>query len=518
MARRFTSEEKGKAITQNSTGPPRLRMRAPEFDPTDLIKENMLKLVGRLTNPKEQRMRAVLSYLARKWNLMEHASGSDLGPRNKVAPSSFQQNNPQKARTQMDHRNNEVTSPPYTRRRTTYHTDIHGEGNIAERKDNSPVLQWRAKSPVVTQEVMPPSSPFQPPRRSVGRNMESGDFPPAIELPSREEVLEELRETSLQYISCPDPMESAARKQRVLQSEMNGDVEEAATRILQASAALARTETLQVSELQIHSNQENLQAETPTVPTRKRGRPPTSKGRRTTVRDSPKTFSGMGSKKRNIARLHASPGTSSRAGTRQTTQQAASSAMRAPEFDPTDLIKENMLKLVGPRNKVAPSSFQQNNPQKARTQMDHRNNEVTSPPYTRRRTTYHTDRHGEGNIAERKDNSPVLQWRAKSPVVAQEVTPPSSPFQPPRRSVGRNLESGDFPPAIELPSREEVLEELRETTLQYISCPDPMESAARKQRVLQSEMNRGVEEAATRILQASAALARTEALQVSELL
>ncbi|KAH0843403.1 hypothetical protein HID58_093326 [Brassica napus] len=202
MARRFTSEEKGKAITQNSTGPPRLRMRAPEFDPTDLIKENMLKL-----------------------------------------------NNPQKARTQMDHRNNEVTSPPYTRRRTTYHTDRHREGNIAERKDNSPVLQWRARSPVVAQEVTPPSSPFQPPRRSVGRNLESRDFPPAIELPSREEVLEELRETTLQYICCPDPMESAARKQRVLQSEMNRGVEEAATRILQASAALARTETLQVSEL-----------------------------------------------------------------------------------------------------------------------------------------------------------------------------------------------------------------------------------------------------------------------------
>ena len=54
-------------------------MGAPEFDPTDLIKENMLTLVGRLTNPKEQKMRAVLSYLAKKWNLVEHASGSDQG-------------------------------------------------------------------------------------------------------------------------------------------------------------------------------------------------------------------------------------------------------------------------------------------------------------------------------------------------------------------------------------------------------------------------------------------------------
>ncbi|KAL0760636.1 hypothetical protein Bca101_076786 [Brassica carinata] len=62
------------------------------------------------------------------------------------------------------------------------------------------------------------------------------------------------------------------------------------------------------------------------MPTRKHGRPPKPKGIRTTVRASPKTYSGMGSKKRNIVRLQASPGTSSRAGTRQTTQQAASSA------------------------------------------------------------------------------------------------------------------------------------------------------------------------------------------------
>ncbi|CAN6843567.1 unnamed protein product, partial [Brassica oleracea] len=289
-------------------------MGAPEFDPTDLIKENMLTLVGRgqstgYNKPYQQRLDRHRRPFG---NRVSSAALHPPGPRNKITPSSLQQNNPQKARTQMDHRINEYASPPYTRRRTANHTDIHGEGNIAERKDNSPVLQWRAKSPVVAHEVTPPSSPFQPPRRSVGRNLESGDFPPAIELPSREEVMEELREATLQYISCTDPMESAARKQRVLQSEMNGDVEEAATCILQSSAtaALARTETLQVSELPIHSNQENLQTETSTLPTRKRRRPLTAKGRRTTVRASPKTYSG----------------TSSRAGTRQTTQQAASSA------------------------------------------------------------------------------------------------------------------------------------------------------------------------------------------------
>lgn len=83
----------------------------------------------------------------------------------------------------------------------------------------------------------PPSAPFQPPRQSVGRNLEAVDFPPSHEQPTIEEVMEDIREATLQYINCPDPMESAARKQRVLQSEMNGDVEEAATRILQASTS-----------------------------------------------------------------------------------------------------------------------------------------------------------------------------------------------------------------------------------------------------------------------------------------
>ncbi|WZZ72964.1 hypothetical protein YC2023_084334 [Brassica napus] len=64
------------------------------------------------------------------------------------------------------------------------------------------------------------------------------------------------------------------------------------------------------------------------------------------------------------------------------------------------------------------SFLQQNNYRNARTQMEHRNNEYSSPPYTRRRLTNHDDRQGEGNIEERKRNSPVLQWRAKSPVLA----------------------------------------------------------------------------------------------------
>ena len=104
--------------------------------------------------------------------------------------------------------------------------------------------------------------------------------------------MEEIREATLQYINCPDPMESAARKQRVLQSEMNGEVEEAATRILQAStsAVMARTETMQLADTSNLAGQMDTTADTSIRRTRKCGRPPKPSERRTTVRVSPKTY------------------------------------------------------------------------------------------------------------------------------------------------------------------------------------------------------------------------------------
>ncbi|KAG2305070.1 hypothetical protein Bca52824_033721 [Brassica carinata] len=76
---RFTAEEKGKAISTGQPKQPRIRIRAPDFDPYVLIKENALTLVGRLTNPKEQPMAAVLPYLPKHWNMVGRTTGSDLG-------------------------------------------------------------------------------------------------------------------------------------------------------------------------------------------------------------------------------------------------------------------------------------------------------------------------------------------------------------------------------------------------------------------------------------------------------
>lgn len=78
MAKRFSAADKGKSIVGNPSVPPRIWILAPNFDPSELIKENMLALVGRLTNPKEHKMSSDLPSLAKKWNV-DPSTGSDLG-------------------------------------------------------------------------------------------------------------------------------------------------------------------------------------------------------------------------------------------------------------------------------------------------------------------------------------------------------------------------------------------------------------------------------------------------------
>ena len=79
MVKRLTSEEKGKGIATKQFEPRRIRIRAPDFDPSSLIQDNTLTLIGRLTNPREQKMVSVLSYLPKRWNLLGRVIGSELG-------------------------------------------------------------------------------------------------------------------------------------------------------------------------------------------------------------------------------------------------------------------------------------------------------------------------------------------------------------------------------------------------------------------------------------------------------
>lgn len=79
MAPRYTEEEKGKQQVKGAARENIKRIKAPTLDNTKLIEENALTLIGRLTNPREQRIWALLPALPRKWNLQGKVEGSDLG-------------------------------------------------------------------------------------------------------------------------------------------------------------------------------------------------------------------------------------------------------------------------------------------------------------------------------------------------------------------------------------------------------------------------------------------------------
>ncbi|CAN6848658.1 unnamed protein product, partial [Brassica oleracea] len=49
---------------------------------------------------------------------------------------------------------------------------------------------------------------------------------------AKEAIMEDLHEVTIQYLSCDDPVEAAARRQRVLYTDANGLMEETAARIL----------------------------------------------------------------------------------------------------------------------------------------------------------------------------------------------------------------------------------------------------------------------------------------------
>ncbi|XP_048611596.1 uncharacterized protein At4g02000-like [Brassica napus] len=252
------------------------------------------------------------------------------GPKNKIAPRLPHDYDRSKENLR-ENDEKEYSSPPYTRRRLNNHGEAQRRENHSTRHRGSPTLQWRAKSPLINptdkgqgsethnegnsrapkqwrarspllaQEATPPSALFQPPRSSVGRNLNVMDFPPDPTIPYREEVMEELREVTLQYIKCADPVESATRKQRVLLSELDGTVDETATKIIQAStsAAMIQQERYLEPTIQLPPPRETEPAASgPTAnPARKRRRPRRTTDRRTTVKHSPKTFLGTGSRK-----------------------------------------------------------------------------------------------------------------------------------------------------------------------------------------------------------------------------
>ncbi|KAG2331454.1 hypothetical protein Bca52824_002634 [Brassica carinata] len=459
MARRLTAEEKGKGLDTNPSGPPRLRMRAPDFDPTELIKENLLTLVGRLTNRKEQKMSSVLPYLAKKWNLVGLSFSSDLGN----GCFQFRLSKEEDVREVLRNR-------PY--QYGCWMIIVQRWEPIISQNFPSQILFW------ISLRGIPLHYWHDKVVCNIG--MELGEL----------DTYEVTRSTA---------------RVRVVVDGLKPLIMEAAMDYASGEESII---SLDYENLGNHCSVcyrlSHLQSQCPE-------RPKTGVTKQTDIITSRPA-------RRQRSPLSPPP---------ETWESDAPIASFTKPFQQHldrygrpfgDRVSTAVLRPPGPRNKIAPVSLQR---QQLRTNHENRptgelnQDEYSSPPYMRRRLN-HEDRHGEENTRERNHRSPTLQWRAKTPILEQEVTPPSAPCHPPRQSVGRNLEATNFQSIPEAPSREEVIDDLMVATRQYLNCPDPKEAAARKERVLLSEINGDVEEAATRILQNSIALTRAETTAATE--
>ncbi|KAJ4883471.1 Uncharacterized protein Rs2_33564 [Raphanus sativus] len=310
MARLYTEAEKGKGVINDTSVSTIKRIRAPRLDNTDLIREHSRTLIGRTTNPQEQRIWALIQSLPRKWNIQGRAEGVAVNypevrghqhyneertyqTRRSLSPNASKQGGtgdtkdyPFKARVdrhgrpygeRVSTKQTRIPPPAPAIQRDVFSKDTRREKEIsnsapfelspqhvktrnrtlpAHRSDRlslpqREMLQWREKHPRPQQDQDQEVNSPAPDRSHAEHTPTTQNAKidqrqsPLGRLPSREEILEDLHETTRQYINCPDPKEYAARRQRVLQGDAQGDMENTADRILAAAAAKLHEETAQ---------------------------------------------------------------------------------------------------------------------------------------------------------------------------------------------------------------------------------------------------------------------------------
>ncbi|XP_010495728.1 PREDICTED: pollen-specific leucine-rich repeat extensin-like protein 1 [Camelina sativa] len=131
--------------------------------------------------------------------------------------------------TPQQYGHNSPPAPPTRnlqwREKTRSSTEIHGEPSVSS----------RARRPPLEREVASPDPPTPPPENAHIQTIQhqaSHLKHQEPETQTREQIMNELQEITIQYMSCPDPVESAARRMRVLQTDSVNLMEETANSIL----------------------------------------------------------------------------------------------------------------------------------------------------------------------------------------------------------------------------------------------------------------------------------------------
>ncbi|WZZ32695.1 hypothetical protein YC2023_016096 [Brassica napus] len=126
----------------------------------------------------------------------------------------------------------EYSSPQYTQNRQTKARETQRGRDLFPQRSQG---QWRAKQTVDLEEksTKPVEQQDQGSRETVAPETLQIN-PNGLCIPTMEEVMEDLHHVTRQYLSCPDPVEAEARRQRVLLGDASGQMEETAVAIIAA--------------------------------------------------------------------------------------------------------------------------------------------------------------------------------------------------------------------------------------------------------------------------------------------
>ncbi|KAF3577201.1 hypothetical protein DY000_02029223 [Brassica cretica] len=224
-------------------------------------------------------------------------------------------------------------SPPYTKQRgSRTGREHHNRGPFPQRE----LKEWRAKPSNVATSASQEAGPDNNNHQNSRTDLSQQDHQIGTKRPqTEEEILQDLNEATHLYLSCPDPTEAAARRQRVMIGNAKGHVEETMTAVLllpivdlqqvednpppgEARATTAQIKSIIISPSsnsveapQHHQNQTNPEA--PEDVSINEGQ---DKVKKRTIRNNkarsplqgPSILRGASSKKRKLSQLRNSPG------------------------------------------------------------------------------------------------------------------------------------------------------------------------------------------------------------------
>lgn len=439
----YQRQRKGNDYVQDFSAPPPKRIRAPEMDSSDLIRENALTLMGRLTNPSLQRLWSLIPYLSNRWNLKGKAIGSDLG-------------------------------------NGCFQFRFEYEEDLTKVLDNRPYHfdQWM----VILQKWEPVISTTFP-----------SQIPFWIELQGlpmhfwKQQMIYKIGEelgTVLDHDISP-----AAAKIKV---EINGLEPLTKQTVVEFSDGKEALVTLDYKNLKKHCfHCQRLSHEINSCPGLIKEKepnnqippPPPARNSALSRTNTQGAREYHREKPRESASYHTQP---------MTALGGAHSNKR--KYDDRDLIYY-----------TNSGSRDYGN----RTPSD-----LRSPPrplnYSRNETRRSMDRHHYNN------HKPNLQWRERVCPTTDRTGSSESlrSRRPPLERTSTGEESSPFKRPVL--TNEEIMDELREVTVQYTNCADPTESMARKQRVLQGESRGLMAETAAQILAASSLINPTSTVPTGD--